>query len=922
MWASLRIPGAIRQFGILGGVCSASVLIVTTAGSAQLLSDHGSGALPVVYVLLAVVSIPLASALSAALGRWPAVMVCRVASMLALALCAVLQGALLLHLPGVPVALCIAGYVLEIMFDTLFWLVAAEHLATRDLKRHTPALAMSFGIGGVLGGGLASMFCQFFTADYLMLPALGLLGLACVQCDRISRRMQCLGDAEASEDEPGYFEVLRSTWIVFRTFPISTVISLSILLMSALFCLQDYLAMTIFSTSFADQDELARFMAAVYAGQQGLEILILLVCGRLLENAGPLTRNLLFPLTTLACLVPLLWACTLPLAFLLSLNANAMSNGIFEPVKTTNYVVIPHSVLAPMRMLLEGSVYPFGIALAGGGLLALQTNFELQGIAAVATALGVLFLASSALIGILFAPSMIRGLRLRGVHPSRYRRYAWMRMFSRRDVLRLLNDPDAELRTLGGELARGRFPELLPTASGQRDEAGTETTPPDPSHRRDLQAVLARRACGLLRGRSPEAARDPTAIELLAAELEQEAADARRDAAARLARHGNRALPAICQRLASRDPRVVEAAMLALVAIRSCAARRMLRAHLKPLYDRVRRNLAALAALETMVPAPGHAETARLVSKALEDSNRGILGRVLGVQSALGNHRDIALLQRIAEAGNLRERSDAIEALMSLPTGQLVRPLLSLLEPKTVDRQPATPGASASGWSGGNADAALWAAAADDPLLRFLVAPLFRTLRPFPCKAEETAMLDLVLFLKTVRLFKDLPLETVARVAASAETVTLRAGEPVPFPSEPDSRVYVVRRGSVEVLLEDCVVDTREITDLLGTCSLASWEPQQIFARANCECELLLVPKRVICDLAAEDPRLLWAMLDDVMRAQQQSYARLAEARRTAGLRVQRDQRVDRRGIRAVTQSRCSLTSRCAEEPSPDVGFP
>jgi hypothetical protein len=456
MWAAFyRTPTAIRELGILGGLCSAAVLVVTTAGGTQLLTHDGSRTLPLVYFLLAGVSIPIASMLSTALGRRPATSIWRIACVVALGLCALQQGALVLQLRGIPTAICVTGYVLEIIFDTLFWLVAVEHLATRDLKRHTPALAMSFGIGGVGSGVLTSLFCHMFSADYLMLLALVLLGLSWAQCVRVSQRMQPLSEAEAPEDEPGLLDALRSTCIVLKTFPISRVIAVSIVLMSALFCLQDYLAMTIFSMSFTDEDELARFMAIVYAGQQAIEILVLAVFGRLIiERARPLIRNVLFPLSTATSLVALLACCTLPVAVLVSLNANAVSNGIFEPVKTMNYAAVPHHTLPSLRMLLEGIVYPFGIALSGGGLLVLQTNFGLQTVLSVAIALSVLFLATSAAIGVMFVPSMICGLRLRGMHPQRYPRGAWTRRFSRSDVLRLLPDQNVEIRPLGSGLDR------------------------------------------------------------------------------------------------------------------------------------------------------------------------------------------------------------------------------------------------------------------------------------------------------------------------------------------------------------------------------------------------------------------------------------------------------------------------------------
>ena len=296
-----------------------------------------------------------------------------------------------MDLPATATASCVTAYVLEIIFDTLFWLVVAEHLPTRDLKRYTPPLAMAFGVGGVAGGLLAMGFCHIFEAERLTLLATALLGVCLLQYVRIERRQTRLNEAGGGEEEAeeGLVDALRSTWSVIRAFPITGAIAASILLMSALFCLQDYLANTIFRDAFPDDDALARFMALVYAGQQAAELAILAVCGRfVIDRAGPVLRNLIFPLTTVAFLVALLGWWGLTVAVLINLNANAASNAIFEPVKTLNYASIPHRVLGSVRMLVEGVIYPLGIGLSGLALLALQEMFSPQAILSLAIGLG------------------------------------------------------------------------------------------------------------------------------------------------------------------------------------------------------------------------------------------------------------------------------------------------------------------------------------------------------------------------------------------------------------------------------------------------------------------------------------------------------------------------------------------------------
>ena len=455
-------PGKVIELALLAAVISPAVLVITTAGTTQVLSQQGSEGLPLVYVLLAAVSVPLASGILAALGRWPTARICRVLCWASLVLCLLLQGALALELPGTPQAICTAAYLLEIVFDTLFWLTVSEYLTTLELKLHAPFLAMAFGVGGIAGGFLATAFCACLPADDILLLSAALFVLCLVQFMRIDRRSERLASDHADDAESGIIDAARSTLVVLRAFPLTGAIGAGIFLMSALFCLQDYLSMTIYSEKITDADSLASFMAMVYAGQQAAELAILALMGRIiLERAGPLVRNLFFPVTTFAVLATLQSSWTLPIAALVHTNASAVSNAIFEPVKNLNYAALPFRMLAPVRMLVEGVVYPAGVALSGGALLWMQSAFAPQVVLDVALVLSVLFAAASGLVGLSFLPSLLRSLRLRAVSPSEYSNCEPGRRFSQSDIRYLLLHPDPEARSFGRDLARRLAPRLL-----------------------------------------------------------------------------------------------------------------------------------------------------------------------------------------------------------------------------------------------------------------------------------------------------------------------------------------------------------------------------------------------------------------------------------------------------------------------------
>ncbi len=1055
-------PAKVIELALLAAVISPAVLVITTAGTAQVLSQQGSEGLPLVYVLLAAVSIPLASGISAALGRWTTSRICRVLCWASLVLCLILEGALALELPGAPQAICTAAYLLEIVFDTLFWLTVSEYLTTRELKLHAPFLAMAFGVGGILGGFLATAFCAYLPADDLLLLNAALFGLCLVQFMRIDGRSDRLASDHVEAEESGFIEAARSTLVVLRAFPLTGAIGAGIFLMSGLFCLQDYLCMTIYAANMTDKDSLASFMAMVYAGQQAAEFAILALLGRLiLERARPLVRNLFFPVTTLAVLAALQSCWTLPIAALVHTNASAVSNAIFEPVKNLNYAALPFRMLGPVRMLVEGVVYPAGVALSGGALLWMQSALAPQVVLAVALVLAVLFAAASAIVGLSFLPSLLRSLRLRAVSPSEYSTSEPGRRFSQADIRYLLLHPDPEARSFGRDLARRLAPHLLrcedhgrppiweagataierlaqglspercaapglSVASGsgavrfdggradrRRWKAGgnaalshgdrrrrTSSGPnrskladmgcaledADSAVRRSAVRLLDRNADAVvslaaerlgseqpevaetsmrslggitthtgrrvLRGclpplgnprrrldRAPmqhrtmasqpdtgrrnragglsdskpwsefsagrnesgagrfDAGRTATAFDIpddhrqrrasvseiaeLGRGLEHACGAARRTAARFLARNGDAAVSTAAQRLSSDRPEVVEAAIQTLGAIGTRKARRVLRDYLRPLYHKARLNLAALQHVATVTLS----ETARRdLTAGLADSNRRIVRRVLAVKSALGNRRDINLLLSLTRTGEPRVRSDAVEALTSLPTGRLIRPVLALLEVREGSARESVTPTRSDRTRVADPAIAVWRAAADDRWLRLLAARLFGHPDEGTRSDGDDVMLDLVLFLKSVPLFREVSFEDIARIVDKTETVAVAQGEVLFDGGESITHIYIVRSGSIELYRGGMTVEIMVAGASVGEHAIFGDARHEVSARAAVESLLLRFPVSIISDLVAENPQSLGPMVGDLMRRVNLLHARLAESvRRPAG---------------------------------------
>jgi CRP-like cAMP-binding protein len=882
---------------------SPAILLITTAGTSEVLVQEGSEALPIVYVLLAAVSIPLASGISTALARWSASQVCRAACQTALLVCLALRGALALRLPGAPQGICIAAYVIEIVFDTLFWLIVSDHLTTLELKRHMPFLAMSFGVGGIIAGFVAAGFCALLPADDLLVLDSIVFALCLMQFLRIQRRFTPLAAGDDAEQEAGIIEAVRATYVVFRAFPLTVAIAGGIFLMSALFCLQDYLTLTIYAEDIPDKESLASFMARAYAGQQAAEFLVLALLGRaVLERAGPLLRNVFFPLTTLASLLALQVIWCLPFAILVHVNANALSNAIFEPVKNLNYAALPFRMLAPVRMLVEGVVYPAGIALSGFALMWMQSAFAPPTVLAVAIVLSALFVSASAIVGFGFLPSLLRSLRLRAVTPSEYTSEPGRR-FCRADIRSLLLHSDADARSFGRDLARRLAPDLLAVGGCPERRPGSRLVPAVSQRLyrrsfawlggsvRSLSHKLGTPGEELLRpGWRLQGASTPCALhhqsravarcELaeLGRALEHENSSERRAAALHLARHGNRAVPVIAKRLSSNRSEVVVAAINALGHIRTRRAHRILRDFLRPLYRQARLNLAGLAALEKT--AHGQLpESARLhLADALVDSNERIVRRILAVKSALGDCRDINFLHSLVQQPEPRVRSDALEALASLPTGRLIRPVIALLDAVQSSTAEHAPMLRLRSGKVGDAATAIWRAAANDPWIRLFAGRLLGS-DDERTRGGDGTMIDVVLFLKSVPLFRAGSFEEIARIAEKTQSVSLREGERLIVEGETITHVHVIRNGSIELTKNDSVVEIINAGSCIGEHAIFGHHHYEVSGRALTDLLLLRFPVSIAADLVAEHPQLLRPVLGDLVQRLNMLHTLLAETR-------------------------------------------
>ncbi|MCC2664349.1 MAG: putative transcriptional regulator [Geminicoccaceae bacterium] len=394
-----------------------------------------------------------------------------------------------LDLPAVSYAVLASAHLYEIVLDIVFWVVVAAFLDVIELKRGTPLIYMALAAGGVLGGALTSALAPLMPAEDLLLALPILAAIAAAQFGLARRRLEELPDPQRTEaDMPGPVDSLRLLPRLVARYPLILLIALNALMLTVLYGLCEYLVFTIYAERYQDEAALTRFLALMFAGIQVLELGLLYVLGRpLLERAGPLARNLVFPITSLACLIGFAFGQKLPAAIATHLNAEAISNAIFQPVNNANYAALPLRYQGRVRTLADGVFYPAGLALAGVMLLSLQDRLALAEVTFIAIVFALVFLLLNVGVGALFLPTLLRNLRSGVVHVADLAPDARTppALLAER-IGELLRSADPEARALGLDLAQHLDPApLLPELRQLAPSA-------DRSSRRSLVRLLAR----------------------------------------------------------------------------------------------------------------------------------------------------------------------------------------------------------------------------------------------------------------------------------------------------------------------------------------------------------------------------------------------------------------------------------------------
>lgn len=374
-----RFSSRILSFVLLATVLATANTYGSTLAAALFLNRAGADAIPVYYVVYAVISIPISIAFTRIIDRWPRPVLFTAfigggGAVMALAAAAA-------HTDSLPLiyALYIVISVFEQTSYSIFYVLVADYFTSIETNRSTTALAVGMALGGLFGGALAGLGAEAFSAATLLfgMPALlaGTLGAFIA----LRRRTKPLGEPEPQEEE-GLWESFAAFAPLVKRYPIVALISAGVFLNIVVQSVIEYQVFVIYTERYPDEQELTRFLGILNGALNVLNILTsTLITGPLLARLGVARMNVVYPLMTVSAFGALGTSFSVPAAVYSHVVYDPWAHSVDAPIFVSNYNAMPHRFVGKVRIFNDGLVYPFAMAVTGGALWLVQDHVS-QGV--------------------------------------------------------------------------------------------------------------------------------------------------------------------------------------------------------------------------------------------------------------------------------------------------------------------------------------------------------------------------------------------------------------------------------------------------------------------------------------------------------------------------------------------------------------
>ena len=272
-------------------------------------------------------------------------------------------------LPWTAAPLLIVAHLYNIASEIMLWLVAAAWLPPPEVRRATVWIYVATALGGVVGGVGVERLLPFGPSLAVTAITLAAFGYAALWL-RASKGLAAGRDPPGAAAEGGGGALSTGSggpWQVLMAQPLGPLLGASSFMLTLVWVVTEYLCLAFYQKAHAaDPDQLAAFLALLYAGLQVVELAcIVLFTGPVTRRVSPAWRSTTFPLGALLTLLLMRSQPATATVVLAHAYTEAASNGLFDPVHASNFAAVPLRFQARIRAVSEGICYPAGMA-AGG----------------------------------------------------------------------------------------------------------------------------------------------------------------------------------------------------------------------------------------------------------------------------------------------------------------------------------------------------------------------------------------------------------------------------------------------------------------------------------------------------------------------------------------------------------------------------
>ena len=408
--AAAFLTSRAGMFVILAFLLATQNTYASTLAASLFLSRLGAEAMPIYYVLFALVSIPCSTVISTVIDRFPRPVILKFMLGLFVAITVTMSALLGLgeqwfYVVYLGISVC------EQLLYSIFYVLFADYFTVTEAKRVTGRITIGMALGGLAGGAGVALITSFAGPRFALPLTPVLVGLVFIYFGLLTRQHRSLGDVEPAAEE-SLTESLRVVPRMLTRYPMVALLSGAMFLNVLLQCMSEYLAFSIYSLHYPNVDQLASFLGLVHAGLNLLGFVIVVAfTDPQMSRLGVATMNRVYPALNTLSFGVLSFSTSLPAGILANIAYDPFVHSIEVPVTTMNYNAIRHRLVGRVRVFVDGVVYPLGLAVAGGLLIVLQRGLDLYSIAAIGCGISLLLFVLHWHIGKHYARGLLDMLR-------------------------------------------------------------------------------------------------------------------------------------------------------------------------------------------------------------------------------------------------------------------------------------------------------------------------------------------------------------------------------------------------------------------------------------------------------------------------------------------------------------------------------